>query len=489
MAGVAWVGLRGLRPGAAGAVCAVRRDPVGGEAVVMSPTPLPGYKFDWLLPGYKFDWLEKNEYRRTPEQLDLAVWPIFARMTARGLRVDTAAMTRLAEEVEDELAVQEAALEIYAGRKLNPYSPDDVGKWLKSEGLPVKHRRNGGIVTDERALSQLTDMHPVPGCVLECRGLRKLVGTFIDPVLEIAARTGGVVHPRWRLTKVKSGRPSCEDPNLLAFPTRDAWGKRVRDCFVARPGHKLVSVDFSQIEPRIAAALSGDAALCAVFAEGRDLYADMARRIFRLNDPDAMFKLEPLKTRCRQPAKIVLLGCVLYGMGPELLYDELVKFGCGTPSEPFYDIAACEDFVRRRFEPYPGVGKLFAETVRIARMRDGQAETMGGRRRFLPALLCDGPRWPASKLREESERQAFNHLIQGTAQEVMKEAMLRVDAHIARAGWAVHPLLQIYDELIFEVAESCIGVAPTLADIMETQMEGVAIETSYSVADSWGALK
>jgi DNA polymerase-1 len=203
-----------------------------------------------------------------------------------------------------------------------------------------------------------------------------------------------------------------------------------------------------------------------------------------------MFKLEPLKTRCRQPAKIILLGCVLYGMGPELLYDELVKFGCGTPGEPFYDVAACEDFVRRRFEPYPGVGELYRETVRAARAADGVARTQGGRERFLPALLVEGQRWPAAKLREESERQAFNHLIQGTAQEVMKEAMLRVDGHIARQGWRVYPLLQIYDELIFEVEiAGHSGVAAMLADIMATQMQGVGIETTSSVADSWGALK
>lgn len=430
-----------------------------------------------------------------PEALDLAVWPIFERMTARGLRVDVGKLTGLKADVEDELAAQEAALGAYAGRELNPYSPDDVGAWLKAEGLEGRRRTKGGAVaTDERALAQLTDVHPVPGCVLECRGLRKLLGTFIDPTLDMAAKHDGVVHPRWRLTKVKSGRPSMEDPNLLAFPNRDAWGKKVRDCFVARPGYMLVSVDFSQVEPRVAAALSGDTALIRVFAEGRDLYADMARRIFKLHEPDAVFKTEPYNTRYRQPAKTIMLGCVLYGMQAQLLHDTLIKVGCGTPSEPFYDLAACEDFVRKRFEPYPRLKDLAYAVAREAREADGWATTRGGRGRFLPALFVKGWRWPASKMREEAERQAFNHRIQGTAQEIMKMAMLRVEAEMRGRLEPVAPLLQIYDEMVYEVEVATGHVraeewAASLAAKMTTTLEGVEIKTSWSVAESWGGLK
>jgi DNA polymerase-1 len=429
----------------------------------------------------------------TPEQLDLAVWPIFARMTERGLRVDVGKLLGLRADVEAELDAQEAALCAYAGSDLNPYSPAAVAKWISAEGFSGRRTRGGLLSTDERALSLLTDLHPVPGCVLECRGLRKLISTFIDPTLEIAAKHDGVVHPRWRLTRVKSGRPSCEDPNLLAFPTRDALGKRVRDCFVARPGHVLVSVDFSQIEPRVAAALSQDPALISVFAEGRDLYADTARRIFRTEASDEALKTEPLKTKHRQPAKTILLGCVLYGMQPDLLYDTLIKIGCGTPSAPFYDHDACEYFVRRRFEPYPRLQTLFDRTVMEARRADGWASTRGGRQRFLPALLCEGRRWPAAKLREEAERQAFNHLIQGTAQEIMKGAMLRVDADALISGVA-YPLLQIYDELVFEVGDLTVGAAEAAMERLTSLMagstlDGVEIKASASVAETWGGLK
>lgn len=432
-------------------------------------------------------------WTRGPEQLDLSVWPIFVKMSQRGIRVDTTLMETLRIDVVDELETQQAALDAYAGRHLNPHSSDDVGAWLWEEGLAGKRRTRGGAVaTDERTLSHLIDLHPVPGAVLECRGLRKLLSTFIEPVLAKVTTPGGdgAIHPRWRLTKVKSGRPAMEDPNLLAFPSRDEWGKRVRECFVARPGHVLISGDFSQIEPRVAAALSGDPALCAVFTQRADLYADMARRIFRVNESDESLKLEPLKTTMRQPAKIILLGCVLYGMGPDRLYDELIKFGCGTPSAPYYDMAACEEFVRRRFEPYPRLGILFRETVAEARRSDGWVATYGGRRRFLPALLVDGMKWPAAKLREEAERQAFNHLIQGSAQDIMKHTMLRVEKRCPE----LHPLLQIYDEMIYEAAEDLDVTAARakLVTAMESTFHGAAsvqIEATVSMSYDWAGLK
>lgn len=426
----------------------------------------------------------------TPEQLDLAVHPIFERMTARGICVDVTALELLRWEVVTELDAQTAALHAYAGRELNPHSSADVGTWLSDEGLAGRRKTRGGAVsTDERALSQLVDLHPVAGAVLECRGLRKLLTTFIEPVLEkVAGMAEPAVHPRWRLTKVKSGRPSMEDPNLLAFPARDEWGRKVRDRFVARPGHMLVSVDYSQIEPRVAAALAQDATLMEVFSSGRDLYADMARRIFRESHADTAYQAEPLKTSRRQPAKIVLLGCTLYGMQAPLLHDTLIKDGCGSPSAPFYDLAACEDFVRRRFEPYPALGALYAETSRKARAAGGWAQTAGGRGRFLPALLVEGSRWPAAKMREEAERQAFNHLVQGTAQEIMKAGMLRTDTAIVRSY--ATPLLQIYDEMIYEVPERYeTSVVPGLVRSMVTEMAGVAIVAKASVARSWGSLK
>lgn len=426
-----------------------------------------------------------------PLELDFAVWPIFTAMTRRGLRVDVGRFETLRREVEEKLEVYEAGVRAVAGWDLNPYSPDHVGKWLRESGLAKgKRTKTGKTATDERTLALIGDAHPLPPMILECRGLRKLVNTFIDPVLELVdGMDEPTVFPRWRLTQVRSGRPSCEGPNLLAFPTRDAFGKRVRECFVARPGHKLISIDYSQIEPRVGAALSADPGLVAVFAEKRDLYADMARRIFRLPSSitDKMLKDdETLSRQYRQPAKIILLGCVMYGMGAKHLFEEFIKWGCGTVAKPNFDEAQCQDFVERRFEPYPLLGRLVEDTVRAARALDGWAMTLGHRGRFLPALMLSGWRWPPATMRAEAERQAFNHLVQGTAQEIMKEGMLRVDA----AQLPIWPLLQVYDEMVYEVpAAQAAELKERLRAIMSTELRGVAIPAGGSVADSWGGLK
>lgn len=425
----------------------------------------------------------------SPEELDLAVWPTFTAMSQRGLRVDKTKLLTLRAEVERKFNAEHELLNVLAGRPLNPHSSHDVGRWLSDAHLLSGKRTKGGApATDERSLVLLGDRSPVPGVVLECRGLKKLLSAFIDPVLEKIAGGESVIHPRWRLTKTRSGRPSCEDPNLLAFPTRDYYGKRVRECFVARPGHVLISIDFSQIEPRVGAALSKDPGLLKVYRDKLDLYADMARRIFRVIYTDKELKSDDKLSRLyRQPAKIILLGAVMYGMQEKHLYEEFIKWGVGTPSAPHFDEAQCGEFVRRRFEPYPLLGDLVRKTVEAALLADGWAQTAGGRGRFLPALLLQGNRWPASSMRAEAERQAFNHLIQGTAQEEMKSAMLRVEAAELQQIWA---LLQVYDEMVFEVVEGRADEQKReLIRIMSTIFQGVEIPAGGSISDSWGGLK
>lgn len=428
----------------------------------------------------------------TPERLDLAVWPTFNAMSRKGLRLDVPAMQVLRAEVARKLEAEHELLNVLAGRALNPHSSQDVAQWLVANHLTGRKRTKGGApATDERTLVLLADRSPVPERILECRGLRKLLTTFIEPVLlKVEGMAEPTVHPRWRLTKTRSGRPSMEDPNLLAFPTRDYYGRRVRECFVARPGCVLISIDFSQIEPRVGAALSKDPGLLHVYANRLDLYADMARRIFRLaagQYSDKELKTDDKLSRLyRQPAKIILLGCVMYGMQAKHLYEEFIRWGVGTPTTPHFNEAACEDFVRRRFEPYPGLGALVAKTVQQALAAGGWAETVWGRRRFLPALLLDGRTWPASSMRAEAERQAFNHLIQGTAQELMKQAMLRVEA----AELPVWPLLQVYDEMVFEAdARHADALKAELIGVMSTTLDGVEIPASGSISNSWGGLK
>lgn len=413
-----------------------------------------------------------------PEALDLAVWPIFHRMSTRGLLVDVGRMEALLEEVRAEEETQAVLVCVYAGEEINPASGDSVARWMEKVGLfgkftkgrvdkeGVRHVR---LKTDERELSKHD--HPALKALLEFRGLQKLRTTFIGPVLEkVKLSDPPVIHPRWRLTRVKSGRAACEDPNLLAFPNREEIGRKVRSCFIARPGMRMLSVDYSQLEPRMVAALSGEQKLLDIYIQGRDIYAETAKELFQVEIPDPFAH--------RLPAKVVTLG-VLYGIGAERLRDELVKYGCN-----FFDVEGCEALIDRWFEVYPKVRELADCTISLAR-RTGWVYTTGGRGRFLPALFLTGERWPSSKLREEAERQAFNHLIQGSAQEETKRGMLRVDA-----GEPLYePLLQLHDEIVGEVPEGNTDVVTNVAALMASRVGDVELKTSYKVAGDWGLLK
>jgi DNA polymerase-1 len=409
------------------------------------------------------------------EELDLATWPIFHRMSRRGLLVSFEKLETLLADVQAQKEEQLVLTEVFAERPLNPMSGDDVARWMVEQGMVGKKTKGGRLTTDERALLQHD--HPALNAVLEYRGLQKLESTFILPTLEVAKRDphpdtlGGVVHPRWKLTRVRSGRVSTEDPNLLAFPSRTEMGKKVRSCFVARPGYKMVSIDYSQLEPRIAAALSQDERLLAIYREGRDLYTEVGADL----------------GVSRTVAKTLTLG-TFYGMGGNKLYESLLAAGVvqGNPPIPLFDLEACDELLKRWFETYRGVQRLVNETVAAARADGGWARTVGGRGRFLPGLFITGWGWPAAKLREEAERQCFNHWIQGTGMEELRKAMLKVDAQYT----GVFPLLAIHDEMVYEVPKQDADViANDLAGIMASKMRGVELKTEWTVGDDWGSLK
>ncbi len=440
------------------------------------------------------------------EQLDLAVWPIFYRASVRGLLVDIPKLEALLADVQAQRAEVLSRIEQLAGRPINPNAGGDVASWMEEQGLGGKRTKSRDrLATDERSL--VAHHHPLLDAVLEFRGLQKLETTFILPTLALAKRNGGTIHPRWKLTRVKSGRVACEDPNLMAFPSRDKIGIRVRDCFVARPGMVYISADFSQIEPRVAAALSEDPRLLEIYRTGRDIYTETARSLFHLSEEIGR-ETPGFDLRYRLPSKTTTLG-VLYGMAEERLYEQLVREGCGywdggEPGAgdfvPYFDAVEqfnqwnhrriypeCKALIDGWFETYPRVQALVDATVELARANGGWASTVGGRRRFLPALFLEGDRWPAGKLREEAERQGFNHRVQGTSQEEMKRAMVRVDEAL---GAYVYPLLQIHDDLTVETAEETAEeIAATVKAIMETEFRGVQLKVDTKIGHSWKDVK
>ena len=390
------------------------------------------------------------------DDLDLQVWPIFHDMTTRGLQLDKSKMYLLRGTILGKI------IQLDFPDGMNAASPLSISNWMKKQGFHGKTTKSGQLATDERTLAGYDD--PVLNKVVEWRGLQKIINTFIDPSLVLADKNS-VIHPKWRLTKVRSGRIACEKPNLLAFPARDEIGLEVRKCFIAREGFKMVSCDFSQIEPRIVAWLSGDTRLLEIFTNNVDLYSSVATDL----------------GVTRPTAKLVTLG-VLYGMSPMRLQSQLKMVSIEKSVE------FCASLINQWFASYPKVRQLMTDTIRQAKQEAGWASTNEGRKRFLPGLFLQGNRWPNRNMREEAERQAFNHLIQGSAQEQMKRAMLRVDRKVSSAL----PLLQVHDEMVYEVPEkSRETLSQMISQTMATSLicPPVDLKTAAVIGDSWGDLK
>jgi DNA polymerase-1 len=436
------------------------------------------------------------------ERLDLAVTPMFARMEARGLPVDLGRVEELLAEVRARKEERLLECQMHAeDGAFNPGSGDQVAAWCARQFaahgicyLQRKTKSKAREATDERALSAIQHEHPMIPAVVDYRGLQKLEGTFLLPIRDEFARNGRV-HPHWRLTSVRSGRPSTHDPNILAFPSREELGLRIRGCFVAPEGYELTSVDLSQIEPRVAAILSGDEWLLDIYRTGKDLYVELAQRLFHLPADQVD------KRRHRQPAKTTFLG-LLYGLQERKLFEQLVMFGCydfdaSGRMVPFFDVDQCKGLLDGTLAVMPGVAAKIKSVAAEVR-RTGYASTVLGRKRPLPAVWLPGLRWPQAKLREEAARQAFNHRIQGSAAEVMKRAQLRLASSgipmLESAGIEVYPLLQQYDELVLEHTE---GFGPIVQAVLKEAMEADTAELNLPIpivaegatAKSWGELK
>lgn len=428
------------------------------------------------------------------EQLDYAVWPMLHAMTARGLRVDQSALDTLQRRAVDRMAAILAELEALVGHPINPNSGVAVAAWMEEEGFEGRMTAKGDrLATNEKALR--LHVSPVIDLTLEYRGLQKIVSTYCEPIRAYAAWDGRI-HPRWKPTRVASGRLACgrekpekvvsrwDSPNLMAFPAHDEWGKALRACFVADPGYTMFSIDYSQIEMRNAAALSQDAELLRIYREKRDIYAETVPALFGVPIPDNWREDDEWKTAYRLPSKIVTLA-VGYGIADRSLFEQLLRMGCGTPDNPRFPLEACDPLIERWFAKYVGVRELGNRVCAGARANEGWVETEMGRRRFLPALFYTGRRYPQSKLRAEAERQALNHLIQGTSQEDCKRGMLAIWPLAEQGGF--EPLLQIHDEVVGQTKDP--SVVPELAAKMQSERGGVTLLTEWRTGEKWSEVK
>lgn len=424
------------------------------------------------------------------EQLDYAIWPMLHAMTQRGLRVDLGALDALQRRVVERMSAIEAELETLVGHPVNPNSGIQVAEWMEGEGFLGRRTPAGDrLSTNEKSLR--LHVSPVIDLVLEYRGLQKIVGTYCVPIRAYAAWDGRI-HPRWKPTRVASGRLACgreraektvsrwDSPNLMAFPARDDWGKALRACFVADDGYTMFSIDYSQIEMRLMTSLSQDPDLLRIYGENRDIYTETACALFGVQ-PEST---PEWKAAYRLPAKVVTLA-VGYGIGGRSLFEQLLLWGCGTPDAPRFPLEECDGLIDRWFAHYSGARQAMLRSCARAREKGGWTYTELGRGRFLPALFYEGRRYPQSKMRAEAERQCWNHIVQGTAQEVMKKGMVTLWPR-AEAG-DFEPLLQIHDEIIGQCRD--VSVVPELAAMLHSEHGGVELRTEWSTGGTWAETK
>jgi DNA polymerase-1 len=393
-----------------------------------------------LLAPVMEEQIDKHGLRSLLMDVELPLSSVLGRMEARGVRLDTAYLDELGEGVRDRMATLKAEIYAIAGREFNLNSPPQLREVLYGElGLqPGKKTPKGELSTDASVLEKLRDEHPIVDALLSWRELDKLNSTYLEALPKLAD-DGGRVHTTYNQAAAATGRLSSTNPNLQNIPIRSEVGRQIRRSFI--PGgddQVLLVADYSQIELRVLAHLSGDEGLLEAFAAGSDIHAATAAKVFDL-------PIQHVDGELRRRAKAVNFG-LAYGMNAWGLSQRL-------------DIAPDEaqEIIDGYFDGFPKIKTYLAAQVERARL-DGYTETLLGRRRYIPELTSDNRR-----LRELGERQALNAPIQGGASDVFKLAMIKVDRALHDAPELdCHMLLTVHDELVFEVPKDHLQEASEL---------------------------
>ena len=398
--------------------------------------------------------------------LEMPLLPVLGRMERTGVRVDAAQLKAQSAELSAEMDRLREAAQTEAGSAFNLDSPKQLQEILfEKMGLPVVRKTpKGQPSTAEDVLQELAADYPLPRLILEYRGLAKLKSTYADKLpAQIDPRTGRI-HTSYHQAVAATGRLSSSDPNLQNIPVRTAQGRRIRQAFIADPGHVLLSADYSQIELRIMAHLSGDARLCQAFAEGEDVHRATAAEVFGV-------PLEQVQGEQRRAAKAINFG-LIYGMSAFGLARQL-----GIARE------AAQRYIDLYFERYPGV-RVFMDQTRAKAREQGYVETVFGRRLYVPDIHARN-----GNQRQYAERTAINAPMQGTAADIIKRAMIAIDEWIERDGVPARMILQVHDELVFEIPLDAIDTvkAGVLARMQGATALAVPLEVDAGVGENWDA--
>lgn len=415
--------------------------------------------------------LEKLGLKKVYQEIELPLIPIIEEAEKRGILIDKELLVRLSQDYHQKLSELEKKIYQLVGSEFNINSPKQLGEILFNKlQLSVKGLKKtagGSQSTRESELVKLQGSHPVIEEILAYRELQKLLSTYIDNFPNLLDEAGSL-HTTLNQTGTMTGRMSSSNPNLQNIPSRGDYGLAIRNVFIARPGYKFLAFDYSQIELRVLAILSKDADLTKIFKEGKDIHGAVASKVFGVPESEVTKEM-------RRKAKIINFG-IIYGMGVNAL-----KTNLGTTRDE------AEQFQTNYFASFPTIKKYFDLVIEEAKER-GYTETLFGRRRYLPALHSKLPQIKAS-----AERMAMNTPLQGTAADIIKLAMIKVDKEIKQMGFSekVFLLLQVHDELIFEVEE---GMVEKVLPVIKKSMEGVSelsipIEVTSALGPRWGELE
>ncbi len=409
------------------------------------------------------------------------LWPLFddvemplmhglACMELTGVAVDAVPLVEMSREMHVEL--QEIESEIYqsVGHDFNIGSPQQLSQILFEElGLPKTRRTKLGYTTDAVSMDNLRGVHPIIELIMRYRGISKLKGTYVDALPALINPKTNRVHTTFNQATAATGRLSSNDPNLQNIPVRTGYGNRIRTAFIARDigdDPMLLAADYSQVELRIMAHLSKDPALIASFVEDEDVHATTASNVFEV-------PLDEVTPEMRRRAKVFNFG-VLYGLS---------EFGLSTKERISREEAAT--FIRRYFEKYTKIGAWRDGAIESCRTL-GYAETLLGRRRYIPEIKS-----PNFQVRGSGERMAINMPVQGTASDIIKVAMNRIEDEIMERGMQSRMILQVHDELIFEgprseidaVRDMCLRIMPKSLDLV------VPLKIDIKTGKNWGELE
>ncbi|ART62694.1 DNA polymerase I [Kushneria marisflavi] len=398
------------------------------------------------------------------DTLELPLIPVLTRMERTGVAVDTKLLGEQSRSLGERITELEREAFELAGREFNLGSPKQLGEILfEEQKIPViKKTPKGAPSTAEAVLEELALDYPLPKVIMEHRGLSKLKSTYTDKLPQLINATTGRIHTSYHQAVTATGRLSSSDPNLQNIPIRSDIGRRIRTAFVATPGYQLVAADYSQIELRIMAHLSGDESLLTAFAEDRDIHTATAAEVFGTS-------LEKVTSDQRRSAKAINFG-LIYGMS-----------AWGLARQLRVEQRDAKTWIERYFDRYPGVAR-YMERIRAEAAENGFVETVFGRRLYVPEINSRN-----HARRQGAERTAINAPMQGTAADIIKRAMIDVDAWLREGEFDAKMVMQVHDELIFEVRRE--QVEAFKAEVV-SRMQGagqldVALIVEAGHGDNW----